>query len=211
MNDMRLDQFAPGSSGSRGVDRQPGRSSRPWPWWRRESSDPVESADTSNLLVVALISLVFVLAVFGAYTAVGTLSASREHEPGVQELRTSFGTVTVERVEQLDSLMFDIAREDVVFQISVALANQLQRPVDYTPDQFVLITNTNRQPIAPASDSLHPGTLQPNADIEGNLRFVLQRDTAPVLLEYRDPGRATPLVIDLLGAFSKAPADRHHH
>lgn len=211
MNDVRLDRFASETSGHQDIDRQPGRSASPGRWWRRGVSHSVDLTGTSNLLVVVLISSVVVLAGIGAYIAAGTLSATRGNEPWVQELPTSFGTVTVERFEQLDSLMLGIAREDVVFQISVALNNQLQRPVGYTPDQFVLITNTNRQPIAPAADSLHSGTLQPNADIEGNLRFVVQRDTAPVSLEFRDPGRATPVVIDLLGAFSKAPADHHHH
>ncbi len=52
--------------------------------------------------------------------------------------------------------------------------------------------------------SFRPGTLQPNASISGQVKFIAPRTGSRLWIEFTDPKRAKPLLIDL-GRTGKTP------
>jgi hypothetical protein len=92
---------------------------------------------------------------------------------------------------------------------SVTLRNGPVRPLEYSPRQFTLVATrkdgkARRYPVANAS--VRDGILQPDAAVDASLGFVIPRTGARLTLEFADPARKQPIVIDLKARVGKASA-----
>jgi hypothetical protein len=173
--------------------------------------------------VLALTTLLATLLVLGSGAATVHLLTLPVSAPAValpaahradgigQDVTTSFGVIAVENVDpiagptaqQLSGVTHGI--QDLVqagdsqIQVSIALTNQLHRPIAYGPDNFRLLvgSGTAATTVKATTGNVHNGTLQPNAALEGHLSFVLKANGAAMRLQYTDPGRKAPIVIGL--------------
>lgn len=180
----------------------------------------------SDWPLLTLLALVAVLAVGGLSLATSMVArgqafarpaAPRSDSYGLgQDIPTSFGIVSVEYVQQLNGLSGEdlggmthgiqnyVPPDKVQLQVSIGLTNLLNTTVDYSPAQFQLTVGRGGPPIAPAGATFPAGRLQPNAGIDGRLRFVVPRDSADLWIEFREPGRAQPILI-ALGTIEPSP------
>jgi uncharacterized protein DUF4352 len=179
----------------------------------------------ARLPLLILLALVLAVASTGAVLAarsVGGSESEHGHAPvpngpltAAQGIPTSFGAVAVEYAVRLTGLTSkDLAGmthgiqnyvppESAQVQVAVTLANQLERTQAYSPGQFRLIAGTKERPSAdakrltPTGATFKPGTLQPDAAIEGTVSFVVPSKRAHLWVEFRDPGRKRPLLVEL--------------
>jgi hypothetical protein len=91
--------------------------------------------------------------------------------------------------------------------VPVTLTNRLDYPVDYSPDQFTVISDNSEEPFSASSSSLlkENGKLQPGASIDASLGFIVPRDGSKLQLKYEDKNHKQMLVN--LGQVDTAPAD----
>jgi hypothetical protein len=199
----------------------------------RRTTEPVARR---TALLIGYIAGAVALVLVGAYLAVGVVSRGAPKDPVValpagpfgtaQDIPASFGVVAVEHVEKTNGLTAKdlsgathgisgfVAPDKVQVQASVTLTNLLDHPIAYDPRQFRLLVGRQRKPIDEVRSNLRPGTLQPDASIDSQLKFVAPRDGSKLWIEFTDPGRAKPLLIDL-GRTGKTPANafdgfQHH-
>ena len=190
----------------------------------RRTTEPVARR---TALLIGYIAGAVALLLAGAYLAVGVVSRGAPKDPVValppgpfgtaQDIPASFGVVAVEHVEKVNGLTATalsgathgisgfVAPDKVQVQASVTLTNLLDHPVAYDPRQFRLLVGPKRKPIGEVRSNLRPGTLQPDASIDSQLKFVAPRDGSKLWIEFSDPGRAKPILIDL-GRTGKTPA-----
>jgi hypothetical protein len=200
-----------------------GRIAMPEPGFQR-TTDP--TARRTALLLGYIAGTVALLLV-GAYLAVGVVSRGAPADPVValppgpfgtaQDIPASFGVVAVEHVEKINGLGAKalagathgisgyVAPDKVQVQASVTLTNLLDHPVAYDPRQFRLLVGTKRTPIDEVRSNLRPGTLQPDASIDAQLQFVAPRNGSKLWIQFSDPGRSKPILIDL-GRTGTTPA-----
>lgn len=181
----------------------------------------------ARLPLIGMVALVLALMTAGAVLAAKTIAGGTEtashHGSSIpngprtagEGIPTSFGAVAVEYAVRLGGLTSkDLAGmthgirnyvppESSQVQVAVTLANQLPDTLDYTPSQFRLIAGSDDPPgpdrrrQAPTGASFRPGTLQPDAAIEGTLSFVVPNKRAHLWVEFRDPARKKPILVDL--------------
>ena len=183
--------------------------------------------------LIALFALVLILAAAGAYLAAGVVGSGSGSDPVTAAVKkqkeptggwsigdsvyTSFGAVAVEAVEKgaglsakdLSGVTHGIKNlvppNKVQVQATVTLTNLLnERTVDYSPTQFRLLVGKKRKPVKDVRASFRPGTLQPNASISGQVKFIAPRTGSRLWIEFTDPKRAKPMLIDL-GRTGKTP------
>jgi hypothetical protein len=186
-----------------------------------------DAAPRRTVLLVAYIAAVAALVLVGGYLTAGIVSRGAPKDPVIalpqgpfgtaQDIPASFGVVAVEHVEKIDGLGAKalsgvthgisgfVAPNKVQVQASVTLTNLLDHPVSYDPRQFRLLVGKNKKPLDEVQSNLRPGTLQPDASIDSQLKFIAPRDGSKLWIEFRDPGRSTPILIDL-GRTGKTPA-----
>jgi hypothetical protein len=136
-----------------------------------------------------------------------------------QDIPTSFGAVAVDNVEKVNGLTAKslagvthgisnyVPPNKVQVQATVTLTNLLnEQPVGYSPTQFRLLVGEQRKPVKDVRASFRPGTLQPNASISGQVKFIAPRTGSRLWIEFTDPKRAKPFLIDL-GRTGKTPDD----
>jgi hypothetical protein len=191
----------------------------------RRTTEPV--ARRTALLVGYIAGAVALVAV-GAYLAVGVVSRGAPKDPVValppgpfgtaQDIPASFGVVAVEHVEKTNGLTAKdlagathgisgyVAPNKVQVQASVTLTNLLDHPIAYDPRQFRLLVGKRRKPIDEVRSNLRPGTLQPDASIDAQLQFVAPRNGSKLWIQFSDPGRSKPILIDL-GRTGKTPGN----
>jgi hypothetical protein len=176
--------------------------------------------------LVALVLSIVALSMGGIAISVGLIEKGTP-EPTVptlkgpfgtsQDIPTSFGAVAIDNVEKINGLTAkDLAGvthgianyvppNKVQVQASVTLTNLLnEQPVAYSPTQFRLLVGKDRKPVKDVRASFRPGTLQPNASISGQVKFVAPRTGSQLWIEFTDPKRSEPLLIDL-GRTGKTP------
>jgi hypothetical protein len=176
--------------------------------------------------LVALVLSVVALCVGGIVISVGLIEKGTP-QPTVptlkgpfgtsQDIPTSFGAVAIDNVEKVNGLTAKslagvthgianyVPPNKVQVQASVTLTNLLnEQPVAYSPTQFRLLIGKNRKPVKDVRASFRPGTLQPNASISGQVKFIAPRTGSQLWIEFTDPKRAKPLLIDL-GRTGKTP------
>lgn len=180
----------------------------------------------ARLPLLALLALVLAVASTGAVLAVRSVAGGSEPAHGHaavpngpltagQGIPTSFGAVAVEYAVRLTGLTSkDLAGmthgiqnyvppESAQVQVAVTLANQLKDTHAYSPGQFRLIAGSEERPaddakrLAPTGSTFKPGVLQPDAAIEGTVSFVVPNKRAHLWVEFTDPGRKRPLLVEL--------------
>jgi hypothetical protein len=173
----------------------------------------------NRLPLVALVLSVVALAAGGAYLSVGLIGRGAP-EPKIpalkgpfgtsQDIPTSFGAVAIDNVEKVNGLTAKalsgvthgisnyVPPNKTQVQASVTLTNLLgTKTVDYSPTQFRLLVGRKRKPVKDVRASFRPGTLQPNASISGQVKFIAPRTGSQLWIEFTDPNRAKPMLIDL--------------
>src|SRR3954452_2224236 len=199
--------------------------------------------------LVALVLSVVALCVGGIAISVGLIEKGTP-QPTVptltgpfgtsQDIPTSFGAVAIDNVEKVNGLTAKslagvthgianyVPPNKVQVQASVTLTNLLnEQPVAYSPTQFRLLIGKRRKPVKDVRASFRPGTLQPNASISGQVKFIAPRTGSRLWVgvphpeaahpeslaprtaarrgfESPDPKRAKPMLIDL-GRTGKTP------
>lgn len=180
----------------------------------------------ARLPLIGLLALVLAVASTGAVLTARSVAggAQAEHGHGSvpngpltagQGIRTSFGAVAVEYAVRLTGLTSkDLAGmthgvKNYVppgssqVQVAVTLANQLDKTHAYSPGQFRLIAGTRERPSAdakrltPTGATFKPGTLQPDAAIEGTVSFVVPNKGAHLWVEFKDPAKKRPMLVEL--------------
>jgi hypothetical protein len=173
----------------------------------------------NRLPLVALVLSVAALAIGGIVLSVGLIQrgAPQPKAPelkgpfGVsQDIPTSFGAVAIDNVEKVNGLTAKalsgvthgisnyVPPNKVQVQASVTLTNLLNdRSQAYTPTQFRLLIGKKRKPAKDVRASFRPGRLQPGASISGQLKFIAPRNGSKLWIEFTDPRRAEPVLIDL--------------
>jgi hypothetical protein len=184
-------------------------------------------APRRNGLLVSYIAAAAVLVLLGGYIAVGLVSRGAPKDPVIalpqgpfgtsQDIPASFGVVAVEHVEKINGLGAKalagvthgisgfVAPNKVQVQASVTLTNLLDHPISYDPRQFRLLVGKNKKPLSEVQSNLRPGTLQPDASIDSQLKFIAPRDGSKLWIAFSDPGRTKPILVDL-GRTGKTPA-----
>jgi hypothetical protein len=180
---------------------------------------PARRPRVNRLPLIALVLSVVGLAAGGIVVSAGLVARSAQ-TPSVpilkgpfgvsQDIPTSFGAVAIDNVEKVNGLTAkDLAGmthgisnyvppNKVQVQAAVTLTNLLgDRTVDYSPTQFRLLVGRKRKPVKDVRASFRPGTLQPNASISGQVKFIAPRTGSHLWIEFTDPGRAKPMLIDL--------------
>lgn len=184
-----------------------------------------------SLLIVGMFASTLVLAIAGVVLAVGIIGAgepapasARDELPfspegpfgTSQDIPTSFGVVAVPYVDKaagatdkelggrVHGISSHVPANKVKVQVAVTFTNLLDRELAYSPTQFRLLVGRDRKPVKSVKSSIDPGTLQPTASIDANLSFVAPRTGSQLMLEFRDPGSAKPIIIDL-GKTGKTP------
>jgi hypothetical protein len=168
--------------------------------------------------LLALVLSVVALAAGGLYVAVGLIQQG-SGTPAIPELKgpfgvsqdipTSFGAVAIDNVEKVNGVTAKdlsgvthgisnyVPPNKTQVQASVTLTNLLGDTVDYSPTQFRLLVGKKRKPVGEVRASFRPGTLQPDASISGQLKFVAPRNGSQLWVEFTDPRRSKPVLIDL--------------
>jgi hypothetical protein len=166
------------------------------------------------------VAAVAAAAVVGIVLAVSLITGSADGHTGhaasrftvAQDIPTSFGFVAVEHAETVKGLTAKqlagavhgvggfVGAERALVQASITLRNGPERVLPYSLRQFTLVATAKngtvrRYPVANAT--VRDGTLQPDAAVDAGLGFVIPRNGARLSLEFADPGRTTPIVIDL--------------
>jgi hypothetical protein len=183
--------------------------------------------------VAAGLTVIIVLAVVGVGTALalralGIPFGTSARDTGVHHISddvpTSFGIVAVEYVRTVDGVTHRslngashgvsglVEGDHVQIQTAVAITNRSERPISYTTAQFRLLVTTNGKTTAqePSGGDLPNMRILPHAGIEGHLSFTVPRTGAQLALEFTDPGRPTPILIDLGPADFAPQSDPSH-
>lgn len=180
----------------------------------------------ARLTLFVVMAAVTSAAVLGLGLAVVAV-ADRDQGPARlgDRVATSFGVVAVSDVSALSdshagqghaghfSGPGSIPEDKVAVEVSVTLANTTDHEVAYSPDAFLLRLGARGSRLANSEATFFRGTLLPGGVLDGQLTFLVPRDESTGALEFADPGRTDPIVIDL-GVLSESGAghdDGHDH
>jgi hypothetical protein len=172
-----------------------------------------------RIAAVAFIAAAALLLAVGAVLAESLIAAGAPGDPAItlpkgpfgtsQDIPASFGVVAVEHVDKINGLTAKdvagnthgvsglVAPDKVQVDASVTLTNLLDHPISYDPRQFRLLVGSKRKPIDEVRSNLQPGTLQPDASIDSQLRFIAPRNGSKLWISFKDPGRDKPILVDL--------------
>ncbi len=180
--------------------------------------------------ILILLACVVGLAAIGGYLAInaftqsatgwGAASSPSNTFAVNQAIPTSFGSVTVAHVEQIDGLTDEqmgsmsqgmgigslVPPDKVQIEVSVTLTNRLDYPVPYAPDAFALLTSKSNEPLSDDWTSIQPGLLQPKSSLEATFRFITARDASQLWLGFREDASDKPVRVNL-GQTDQAPPD----
>jgi hypothetical protein len=179
----------------------------------------------------ALVGVVLAVSLLSGPAAGHAAGASSGRFAVAEDIRTSFGFVAVEHADTVKGLTSKdlagavhgigdfVGAERAMVKASITLRNGPVRALPYSPRQFTLVATTRRGKVKryPVSNaSVRDGILQPDAAVDASLGFVVPRDNARLALEFTDPGRERPIVIDLQARAGRASAaekraDQHGH
>jgi hypothetical protein len=182
-------------------------------------SASIGSPAVNRLPLIALVLSVVALAAGGLKISIGLIErgAPQPQVPQLkgpfgtsQDIPTSFGAVAIDNVEKVNGLTAKalsgvthgisnyVPPNKVQVQASVTLTNLLNdRSQAYSPTQFRLLVGKNRKPVKDVRASFRPGRLQPGASISGQVKFIAPRNGSKLWIEFTDPKRAKPMLIDL--------------
>lgn len=166
------------------------------------------------LALLTFVGFVTALAVVGAFLAAGVMAGGAGHHeaahPGqafavAEHVYTSFGTLSVESVTKLSVLeaqeLSGEAHQDLLepdelhVRAFILLANHLDHPVDYSPDQFRLIVDGSDHPVHARGSSVDEGALLPGAEVRAVLAFNAPSNGSPLWVQFLDPGGSAPILV----------------
>ncbi|HET7478007.1 MAG TPA: DUF4352 domain-containing protein [Rubrobacteraceae bacterium] len=186
-----------------------------------------KSVKVSRALLYSALLVLVALAALGAYMATGVFTGKQDSSTYAmaQDIPTSFGVVAVEYVQKTPGLTAkqlggmthgigsNIPPDKVQVQANVVLTNITNHTVDYSPEQFSMISGSGEKKIPLTSATLQGGTLQPDASISGMVSFVAPRDGSNLAIDFND-NDGKDIVIDL-GRTDTTPSNAldgyHHH
>lgn len=188
--------------------------------------------------LAALVLTIAALAITGAVIGAGVLSRG-DSPAGVpadslpkgpfgvgQDIPATFGAVAVENVAKIKGLTAKdvsgvthgipnlVKAGQMQVQASVTMTNLTDQPIRYSPTQFRLLVGKDRKPVHEVRSNIRPGTLQPDAAVDGRLSFVAPASGQKLWLAFDDPGRDRPILIDLGRTGRQTPDsafERFHH
>jgi hypothetical protein len=184
-----------------------------------EARLPAGRPAVNRLPLIALVLSVVALAARGRKIGVGRIERGAP-QPTIPQLKgpfgvsqdipTSFGAVAIDNVEKVNGLTAKalsgvthgisnyVPPNKVQVQASVTLTNLLEdRSQAYSPTQFRLLLGKNKKPVREVRASFRPGRLQPGANMSGQLKFIAPRNGSKLWIEFTDPKRSAPVLIDL--------------
>jgi hypothetical protein len=201
---------------------------------RRSPVATPSAGRATRTILLAFLAVIIVFAVAGAQLAVDAFRAGPSHgelpaAPAKQsfgigdEVPTSFGAISVGHAERTKGVTRKavasaahgvpgfIGPNKVRVQASVTLTNLLDGTTNYSPKQFSLLVGKDKK-IPLESSTLRPGSLQPDAAVDGKYKFVAPRDGSRLRLRFDDPGRR-PVLIDLgrTGTYKGPALGDHGH
>jgi hypothetical protein len=173
--------------------------------------------------VVALVAAVAALALAGAWVAITAFTAGHD-DAGLppaafvgQRIATSYGSVTVEHVEDIGGLTSEdlggvthgiqnlVLSDSAQVEVSVLFANESGSSVQVSPAQFRLIVEGTAAPVEPTGSTIRPLQLQSGASLEAGITFVVPQTGAQLSVAYTDP--AGNLITVPAGKLGQAPPD----
>jgi hypothetical protein len=80
--------------------------------------------------------------------------------------------------------------------VTASITNMTNHVVGYSPNQFRLLVKSSGKLLPPRGASVKPGALQPNANVEIQVKFVIPKKDADLMVQYRDPGASQPALVD---------------
>lgn len=117
-----------------------------------------------------------------------------------QAVPTSYGVLSVDQIEEIAASNPD--RDTLVpglreIQVAVTMTNLLDRPVAYSRRQVSLRLAGSAATIPVSSASIFAGRLMGGTAFRTVYRFDIPSAAADLWVRYDDPGRTTPIWIDL--------------
>jgi hypothetical protein len=188
---------------------------------------PAARPAMSRTPLLALVVSVLALGIAGAVVSAGVIVRGDAADVPVlkgpfgtaQDIPTSFGAVAIDTVEKVNGLTAKslagvthgisnyVPPNKTQVQATVTLTNLLnEQTVAYSPTQFRLLVGDAKKPVNDVRASFRPGTLQPNASISGQVKFIAPRTGSRLWIEFTDPKRPEPILIDL-GRTGRTPAN----
>lgn len=148
--------------------------------------------------------------------------------PGVQgtpaalgsNVPTSFGFVSVTSARALDDQHVmpgkftgpgAIPANQRAIQIAVTISNQTDHQVQYSSDAFALRLGADKSVVKASEATFYSGALLPKGEMNGQLTFLVPLVSSTPLLQYSDPDRTEPILIDLGDYLSGADGSGHDH
>lgn len=182
------------------------------------------------VVALALVGVIVATGVLGGHGGSAAAPAPTPKKGGFavgDSVFTSFGAVAVEAIDKTNGptakelsgvthgIQGLIPPNKTQVETFTTMTNLTQRAVEYSPAQFSLLVGSKRaKPLPLKTASIKPGVLQPNAAIDARLTFVVPRKGQKLWIRFKDPARATPVLIDL-GRTSKTPqgalSNYHRH
>lgn len=168
--------------------------------------------------VVMVLGVMLLAALAGGIVAAGAFASAagngatgKTHLYSInQNVPISFGSMAVESAERSQGLTAEqlsgvthgiqnnIGPDQVQVQVVAVLSNTTDTSITYGPDQFELVTDTDKQPVQVNSSSFTSTVLAPHSRVEGTLTFVTSIEAKKLLLHYTDLlSGQQPVVIDL--------------
>jgi hypothetical protein len=139
-----------------------------------------------------------------------------------KEMRTSFGSILVEQSNPVTGLGAKalagmthgiqnlVTPDKALQQITVAIANEEDSPLPYSPRQFsALLADGTRVPVL--NSNVPAGTLRPHSAIELKLGFVVPRKGESVRVQFADKGGEPVTVKVGKVGVARAGASEHQH
>ena len=173
-----------------------------------------------------------VLALIGGLVVVLTATRGtnnvdrREGAPLATSVPTDFGFLTVPYLQKLNGLTAKdlsgalhgvsglVLAGNQQIQVTLELSStEHSKVTPYRVDDFALLTGDGSKAYAPASTTIHNGTLQPNASVTGHLGFVVPKDGSRLRLRYA-PDHGKSVLVELGHAGLAKPGEKepvHHH
>ena len=172
----------------------------------------------SRWVVPAAIGLTLCLALAGVAVAARIALAGAPAADG--RVPTSFGALWVESSEQISiprtnskgnfGMPVMGAPDKVLLEVTVRLANTDRAPIDLTPDRFSLRLGPGQAPSPVEGARFESVRLLPGAVFDARVQFPVKGGEFQPTLLFDDPGRSSPVTVELARARFQEPAGNQH-